>query len=341
MSTGYVYDDIFLKHDLTGHPENSHRLSAIMDYLVEHHLLPRIKKIACRLATEEELCQCHHPSLVQLVKNLCSEGYAQIDADTYVNEFSYEAAASAVGGMIDLTSTILKGTLSNGIVLARPPGHHATRMRSMGFCIFNTIAIGARTAVNNNQCKRAAIVDIDVHHGNGTQDIFYKDPAIMYISTHQYPHYPGTGTIHERGDGAAERTKVNIPFPPYAGDHCYREAFMRIVLPLLERFHPAFIFVSVGFDAHHSDPLSGITLSLNTYNWLCRSLIGAAKNLCSGRIIFCLEGGYSLPVLAAGVGNIVRGLIGEQAFDDPFPAHTSTECDVADLLSSIEDLHGL
>jgi acetoin utilization deacetylase AcuC-like enzyme len=341
MKTGYVYDDIFLKHDLPGHPENSQRLSAIMDYLKEHHLLGRIEKIASRLATEEELFQSHHPSLVQLVKELCIEGYAQIDADTYVNEFSYKAAASAVGGMIDLTRTIIKGRLSNGIVLARPPGHHATRLRSMGFCIFNTVASGAITAVNDIHTKRAAIVDIDVHHGNGTQDIFNKNPAVMYISTHQYPHYPGTGTIHEMGESSAEGTKVNIPFPPYAGDYCYREAFMRIVLPLLERFHPGFIFVSVGFDAHHSDPLAGITLSLHSYNWLCRSLIQAAENLCSGRIIFCLEGGYNLPVLAAGTGNIVRGLIGEHSFDDPIPPHTSTECDVADLLLSIEHLHGL
>ncbi|MBN1698522.1 MAG: histone deacetylase [Spirochaetales bacterium] len=346
MRTGYVYDDIFLKHDLPGHPENPGRLRAIMEYLEERGLLSRMVKAAARPASEDELCTCHHPSLVRLVRELCSEGYGQIDEDTYVNQYSYEAASMAAGGMIDLTRSILAGDLSNGIVLARPPGHHATTYRSMGFCLFNTVAIGMKAALKDPSCKKAAVVDIDVHHGNGTQEIFYKNPAALYVSIHQYPHYPGTGALLERGEGEAEGTTVNIPFPPFAGDHAYTGAFTKIVLPVLDRFRPDFIFISVGFDAHRADRLSETGLGLRTYHWMCGSLAAAAKKLCSGRIVFCLEGGYNPGVLAAGTGNIVRSLIGESSFDDLSFDDTSfgeaePECDVTAVLKSVEHLHNL
>ncbi|MBN2439725.1 MAG: histone deacetylase [Spirochaetales bacterium] len=343
MKTGLIYDDIFLKHDLPGHPEHAGRLKAVMSYLDEHSLAGKCERIIPRQAAEEELYTCHDRALVSLIKSSGDEGLVRIDPDTYMNEFSYEAAVKAAGGMIDLADAVMRGELTNGIVLSRPPGHHATASRSMGFCLFNTIALGARYCILTKKCKKAAIVDIDVHHGNGTQSIFYNDPSVLYISTHQYPHYPGTGRMNETGEGEGAGTTINIPFPAMTGDSGYSKVLEKIIIPALHRYQPEILFVSVGFDGHEKDPLSSIHLSLSGYNTLCRALIKAAEELCHQRIIFNLEGGYVPDVLGPGIGNIVRALIGDPTREDSFPAimdreshHTTDE-----LIKRMKEMHNL
>lgn len=340
-NVGYIYDPVFLKHNQPEHPENAGRLEVILKYLKNNNLLEKLTKIKVREASEEEIMLCHDKSLIETVKNACSKGFSYLDEDTYVNSYTYNAAVCAAGGMIELVNNIMGDSIVKGIVLSRPPGHHATETKSMGFCIFNTVAIGARYAIRKNNLEKAAIVDIDVHHGNGTESIFYNDPSVMYISAHQYPHYPGTGTLKNTGSGEAEGTNINIPFPAYSDDDGYKDAFDNVVIPVLKRFNPKLIFVSAGFDGHMADPISDINLSLTGYNRICRSLINAADQICKGKIIFSLEGGYNLNVLAPGFGNIVRGLIGDDMCDDPFPSYDYRKSDVSKLIEKLKEVHNL
>jgi acetoin utilization deacetylase AcuC-like enzyme len=346
MTTGIVYNDVFLQHDLPGHPENAGRLKAIMSYLETQSLLPGIERMTGRPAEEEELLLCHDQKLITLLKTPGRPGIHHIDMDTYMNEYSWEAAVTAAGGMIDLAGRIADKKLKNGIILARPPGHHATRHQAMGFCLLNTIALGAGSLLASKKIKNAAIVDIDVHHGNGTQDIFYNDPDLLYISTHQYPHYPGTGSMNQTGEGEGKGTTLNIPFPAFTGDRGYMIVLKEVIVPALQRFCPGFIFVSLGFDAHADDPLSSIQLSLTGYHEVCGGLIQTAEEVCGGRIIFCLEGGYNGNVLGPGTGNIVRALTGDNTYDDPLPrSGESLGPEPADklmeLIEEIKKIHNL
>jgi len=341
MSTGIIYDDIFLKHNLPGHPEHAGRLKAIITYLNKKSLFDKCVILDARPASIEELLTCHDQSLVSLLEDFGKNGLAHIDLDTYMNEFSYEAALKAVGGIIDLAGKIIDNELANGIVLSRPPGHHATASRAMGFCLFNTIALGARSCIIKRNLKKVAIIDIDVHHGNGTQWIFYNDPAVFYISTHQYPHYPGSGGIKETGEGMGKGTTLNIPFPEYTGDKGYNKAAEELIIPALRKFKPEFLFVSVGFDAHSQDPLSSIQLSLSGYNNISRALISLADEICHGRIIFNLEGGYNLDVLGPGCGNIIRGLIGDITCDDPFLQGKEKTEKTDEMIGIIKQTHNL
>jgi acetoin utilization deacetylase AcuC-like enzyme len=340
MKTGLVYDDIFLKHEFPTHPENFARLNAVVTYLKDRKLFDRCVSIEARPAREEELLTCHNTSLIELLKIAGIGAVTFLGRDTFVNSFSYRAATTAAGGAIELAAKITSGELSSGIILSRPPGHHATPTRAMGFCLLNTIAIAARSCVLSMKLNRVAIVDIDVHHGNGTQEIFYNDPKVLYISTHAYPLYPGTGSAEQTGQGEAVGTTINIPFPASTGDKGYERAAGEIIVPALERFGPEIIFVSVGFDAHPSDPLSPLKLSLSGYDRICSALIHAANAICNGRIIFSLEGGYNPDVLAPGVGNIVRRLLADSEIEDPFP-HDNSEENVDALIDSIKKLHNL
>ncbi|MDX1520616.1 MAG: histone deacetylase, partial [Anaerolineae bacterium] len=250
MSTGYVYDEIFTKHNLPGHPENANRLTAVMSYLNRTEILPRLTEIPSRPATMEELTRCHNPRYIRLVEETCRNGGGQLDPDTYVNEHSFEAAIKAVGGLIDLTASVVNGSLANGFALVRPPGHHATPLRAMGFCLFGTVAIAARAARFDMGLERVAIIDFDGHHGNGTQAILDEDPNILFVSSHQYPFYPGTGHWNEIGSRQGEGTKVNLPLSSGTNDEGLTRLYHEIVYPIIRRFQPELILVSAGFDAH-------------------------------------------------------------------------------------------
>lgn len=341
MSTGYVFDEIFTKHNLPAHPENANRLRASLEYLMDNSILPHLTQVSSRPATPEELSRCHQVRYIQMVEETCRNGGGMLDADTYTNEFSYEAAVHAAGGLVDLTAAVIEGELDNGFALVRPPGHHATPIRAMGFCLFGTVAIAARAARLDKGLERVAIVDFDVHHGNGTQAILDEDPTILFVSSHQYPYYPGTGAISDIGRGQGKGTKLNIPLSPNIGDEGFKQLYGEVVFPVLRRFQPELILVSVGFDAHWDDPLANIGLSLPGYNWLCRSLIELAAELCQGRIVFTLEGGYNLRVLAPGVGNLFRALMAEETVDDPLGPSPWAEPDVSPLLADLKEIHHL
>ncbi len=341
MPTGYVYEEIFTKHDFPGHPENAYRLVRVMDYLDKKGILAQLTQVPSRPARREELIRCHHPQHIELVKSVCQNGGGMLDPDTYTNEFSYEAALHAAGGLIDLTFGVIDGTLNNGFALVRPPGHHATPDRAMGFCLFGNVAIAARAAIAEKGLERVAIIDFDVHHGNGTQAILDDDPAVMFVSSHQYPFYPGSGSINDIGTGGAAGTKLNLPLMAKTDDEGFQRLYSEVVFPVLRRFQPELILVSVGFDAHWKDPLANIDLSLTGYCWLVEHLIALANEMCQGRIVFTLEGGYDVEVLAPGVGNVFRALMNNNEYHDDLGQSFWAGIDVSGLLNQLKQIHNL
>lgn len=341
LRTGLVFDEIFLKHDQTGHPENAKRLESIIYGLKEKSLLDKVKQLNSRLAEIDEITICHLKEYVEYVKEFCENGGGFLDPDTYANLYSYEAAATAVGSSIDLTKAIINGELKNGFALLRPPGHHALANRSMGFCLFGNIAIAAKTALQYPEINKVAIVDFDVHHGNGTQALVGDDPNILFISSHQYPFYPGTGSIREIGTGAAEGTVINIPLQAGVGDEGFKVVYEKLIIPSLKRFKPDLILVSAGYDAHWDDPLANLNLSLSGFNHISRELMKCAEEICSGKIIFFLEGGYNLGVLKEGVANTIRALLGIEDFEDPIGKSNIAEPEIKKLVNELIQIHKL
>jgi acetoin utilization deacetylase AcuC-like enzyme len=313
--TGIVYSDRFLDHDTgPGHPERPERLRALVPHLQKASLWASARHLTFEPATEELLTRVHTPGHVRFVRESCLRGATLLDeGDTRVSKMSYDAAILAAGGVAAAVDAVMLGELRNVFCAVRPPGHHAERDRAMGFCLFNNAAIGARHAQTSHGAGRVAIIDWDVHHGNGTQHIFYDDPSVLYISTHQYPFYPGTGSRGERGIGPGEGATLNIPMPAGAGEREYLSAFRDEILPALARFRPELIIVSAGFDAHRNDPLANINLTEATFATLTSLVMDAARGACGGRIVSILEGGYNLTALALSVESHLRTLMHGQA----------------------------
>jgi acetoin utilization deacetylase AcuC-like enzyme len=341
MSTAYVYDPIYLEHNLPSHPENARRLEHILSVLEAEGMLARLELLEPRPATVEELERVHAPTLVRQVERIAQAGGGYLDMDTYVSARSYDAALMAAGGLVRAVEAALAGEIDNGFALVRPPGHHATATRAMGFCLFNNIAVAAQAALAGGQAERVLIADFDVHHGNGTQDISADDDAIFYFSSHQYPHYPGTGHWQETGRGAGKGTLLNVPLPAQVGDAGYAQVFAELLWPLAERFRPDLILVSAGYDAHWNDPLAHMNLSLTGYAWLMQELVRMAEELCDGRIVSTLEGGYQLEVLAYGVLNSFYALLGEDTIADPLGPSPYPEKPVDALVTRLKDVHNL
>lgn len=341
MTTLYVFDPIFLEHHLEGHPENAGRLQRILQVLNEHDVLERTERLSPRSATLDEVFAVHSPAMVQRIRQITAAGGGYLDPDTYVSPHSLEAALMAAGGTVQLAQTILDCEAANGFALVRPPGHHATSTRSMGFCLLNNVAIAARAILQRGQVKRVLIADFDVHHGNGTQEIFETDPHVFYFSVHQSPLYPGTGRMFEVGQGDGQGTVLNVPLPPGVGDSGYQQVFEEVVWPLAERFAPEIILVSAGYDAHWSDPLANMNLSLSGYAQVQRELVSMADKLCNGRIAFALEGGYQLDVLAYGVLNGFYALLKDGQVMDPLGPPPIPERPVDELIAQLRRIHGL
>lgn len=341
MSTGYVYDEMFLKHNQLGHPENRSRLEQTLALLETTGMLARLTQIPARPASREELTRVHTSSYVDQVQAISERGGGHLDPDTYTNADSYQAALLAAGGLIEATLAVIDGQVRNAFALVRPPGHHAMPGRGMGFCLFGNVAIAAVAARQDRGLDRVLIVDFDVHHGNGTQAMLEQEPAICFVSTHQYPYYPGTGAAHETGLGAGQGTVVNMPLSPGAGDLVFQELYQQVLTPVARRFAPDLILVSAGFDAHWDDPLAGLGLSLGGYAWIVRTLTSLAEELCGGRIVFTLEGGYHLDVLSYGVLNTFHALLGDQTVEDPLGPSRWSEPDAAEYIASLRQLHGL
>ena len=341
LTTGLEFDQIFLKHNQTGHPENAKRLESILAGLKDSGLFQKLKQIKSRQAEIGEISYGHNEDYIEYVKRFCEKDGGYLDPDTYTNKYSFDAASTGVGSSIDLTIAVIKGDLKNGFALLRPPGHHALANRSMGFCLFGNISIAAKAALKQPGAEKIAIVDFDVHHGNGTQALIGDDPNILFISTHQYPFYPGTGSLREIGKGEAEGTVINIPLGAGVGDYGFNKVYEEIILPALKRFNPDLILVSAGYDAHWDDPLANLNISLTGYDWISRELIKLSNELCSGKIIFFLEGGYNLDVLKYGVTNTIRGLMEIDIFDDPLGPSKTTEPGINRLINELRQIHKL
>jgi len=341
MKAGYVYDPVYLKHETGYHPENAQRLEAIMAHLEETRLIAKLTPIKPRPATVEELTYVHQASYISSIQDAAVRGGGWLDADTVMSPDSYDAALYAAGGAIEATNAVISGRVNSAFALVRPPGHHATALAAMGFCLFNNIAIAARHALEKHKLEKVAIIDFDVHHGNGTQEAFYSNPQVLYISTHQYPHYPGTGTIGETGSGAAKGSTVNIPLPSGSGDDEYRQVFKQIIVPVTRRFRPELILVSAGYDLHWKDRLAMMEVSTTGFAEMVQTIKELANELCGGKIVVTLEGGYNLKALATSVKATFDVLLGKSDIEDPLgqPERRWAAPDISSLIKAIKETH--
>lgn len=341
MTTAYLYSPVFLEHEESGHPESPERLREIMRVLKETGVLPRLTALDPIPATDEQIEAVHSPELIAQIQSIVSRGGGHLDYETYTNARSLDAAKLAAGAAVRAVDAVIANEVDNAFALVRPPGHHATRNRAMGFCLFNNIAIAAQHALDAHHLERVLIVDYDVHHGNGTQDIFYRTPRVLYFSTHQYPFYPGTGDWREIGEGDGIGYTVNVPLPPGVGDDGYQRIFDDFLFPLAERYRPEFVLASVGFDAHWCDPLAMENLSIAGYAALARMLTAIARENCAGRIVFALEGGYDLGAVAHGTAATFRALLGDETIPDPLGPSRRASRDIGDIDDYIEHLKGV
>ncbi len=308
MTTLFVTHPAGLDHRTpAGHPERPDRLRAI-DRALEAERFQLLAREEAPMADVDVVALCHPTSYVEAIRNANPrEGMVRLDADTSMSPGTFEAALRAVGGAALAADEIMAGRASNAFCAMRPPGHHAEKTHAMGFCFFNTAAITARHVQKKHGAERVAIVDFDVHHGNGTQDIFWSDPTVLYCSTHEMPLYPGTGAASERGD---HDTIVNAPLRAGDGGERFRDAFETVILPRLTAFRPDFLVISAGFDAHMRDPLANLNLLEPDYAWVTQKLMEIATASARGRIVSVLEGGYDLQGLAGSVSAHVGALMG-------------------------------
>lgn len=311
--TGYVYDERYLRHDPGAwHPERPDRLKAIQKNLQESGLTELVVPIPPYAAPLEWVERLHDPQYIRRFREACAQGKNIFEVpDCGICPESYDIALLAAGGVLAAADAVMGGQAENAFCAVRPPGHHAERDRALGFCFFNNIALGAVYLLENFGLDRVAIVDWDVHHGNGTQHLFEADPRVFYLSLHEDPQYcyPGTGYRRETGKGPGQGFTLNLPFPPRSGDEEYLEVFKKEGLPRLMEFAPQFLMISAGFDAHQSDPLAHMNLSRDAYRQMARLLLDLARESAGGRLITVLEGGYNLEVLEECTEDHVRLLL--------------------------------
>ncbi len=309
MKTGIIKDKRFLKHNPGAyHVEGPERLKVIYEML-EEDFPASLKEIPPRPATEEEICLVHTPGHYRTIRSTREKERTILDADTSASSDSFEAACLAVGGVLEGVDKIMAGEVKNVFALIRPPGHHAEAAKAMGFCLFNNIAVGAQYLRKKHSLNRILIVDWDVHHGNGTQNAFYKTDEVLYFSLHQFPHYPGTGHFSETGAGRGEGYTVNLPLSGGKGDSDYLLQFEKVLTPLAASYKPQFILVSAGFDPHQDDPLSSMLLSDEGFAGMTLKLMELAEKWTEGRLLLALEGGYSLEALQKSVRQVLLHLL--------------------------------
>ena len=303
MATALIaHDDCYDHVTPPGHPEQVARLDAVLGALKDMDLV----RVAAPMAAEADLLRVHPQEHVDAVRAAApSEGWRSLDADTHMSVGSLAAAYRAAGANVRAVDMVLGGEVQNAFAAVRPPGHHAERTTPMGFCLFGSVSIAAKHALDHHGLKRVAIVDFDVHHGNGTHDLCEDDARILFCSTHQMPLYPGTGHAHEDG---AYGNVLNVPLPDGAGSKAFRDAMERLVLPAVDAFKPELLLISAGFDAHADDPLAGMRLVEDDFAWVTEQLCDLADRHCQGRVVSTLEGGYDLEALAASTAAHVQVL---------------------------------
>ena len=320
LQTGYIIDERFVNHrPPDGHPERPARIETLIE-VMNAYRREGVVRLEPRLATEEELLLNHDGALVEQVRMTTGRGAFAFDADTYASSDTYETACLAAGGLLAMVDAVVSGEVDNGFVLVRPPGHHAEADRAMGFCFFNNVAIAARYLLKKDGVERVLIMDFDVHHGNGTQRSFYAVDDVMYISTHQFPFYPGTGAAEEIGVADGIGFNVNVPFPAGFGDDEHVAAFKHVIDPVARQFDPDFVLISAGFDAHHTDPLAEMRVTGAGFAAMTRMLLSIAMDHAQGRCAAVLEGGYSLDGLRESVPAVFDALGGTNLAHEPVRA---------------------
>lgn len=341
MTTVYVSHPRYVEHHLPEHPEHAGRIRAVWQRIEESGLKARLRVLDAQPVSDEQIAAVHTPEYVALLDHISTlERMVRLDADTYAAPVSVEIARLSAGALTTTVDEIFAGRARNGLAACRPPGHHAVAERGMGFCLLSNAAIAARHAQRRYGVERVLIVDYDVHHGNGTDAIFYDDPSVLFVSTHQHPLYPGTGLIGDTGAGRGLGYSINIPLPAGVGDAGFAEVYRQILWPAAERYQPELIIVSAGFDGHWKDPLAGMKLTLDGYAHLTSELRRMADSLCGGRILFAMEGGYNLDAISYGITNIARVLLGD-APDDPMgkPDLPRGETSAASVIAQVRAAH--
>ncbi|CAG0931127.1 Histone deacetylase-like amidohydrolase [Thermoflexales bacterium] len=345
MATGYLYDPVYLQHAQTDHVEGPERLTAINDALDETGMRDRLVALTPEPISSERLSRVHHTRHIERVRAVAERGgggLMGLGDETYVAPRSYEAACLAAGAVVSGVEAVLRGEVKNAFALVRPPGHHAFADHGEGFCLFNNVALAAATARAEFNLERVLIVDFDVHHGNGTNAIFYRDPGVLFFSTHQWGIYPGTGYWDEVGVGAGVGYSVNVPMLPGWGDEAMRCVFDDLLVPIARRFQPQLLLVSAGYDPSWTDRLGSMLVTTPGFFNLTRTLTQLADELCDGRLGMTLEGGYGLAGLAYGVVASFAALLGDGAVADPVgpPRYAEKPFD-EQYLKQLRALHGL
>ena len=308
--TGIAFDERMLAHDAgPGHPERPERLRALLQHLEG---ATGVQRLGSQLATAEDLALVHDPRVIEFLAGTALRPRTVIDPDTATSAGSWDAARLAVGCLLTTCDAVLAGQVDTGFALVRPPGHHAEYDRPMGFCLLNNVAIAAAW-LRQRGLGRVAIIDWDLHHGNGTQHLFEHDPNVLYVSTHQYPYYPGTGAVTDVGLGAGAGATLNLPFPVGFGDAEFRRAFDEVIVPVVRQFAPEFVLISAGFDCDGRDPLGGLTVTPGGIGYMTRVLQEVAAETARGRVVAVLEGGYDLDAIVEGVDAVLGVLQGQSA----------------------------
>ena len=335
----YTTDDVFLEHDMPTHPERADRLRAVHARLTAGGLLQRMQSVPPTPAPRAWLTRVHDPAYLDWLEEQRPQRPHYVERDTYLGPSSYRVARLAVGGTVLATEAVLSGRARSGLALVRPPGHHALRDQPMGFCLLNNVACAAAYALEEGGLSRVLIFDFDAHHGNGTQEAFWEDPRVLYVSIHQRPLFPGSGAATERGAGAGTGYTVNLPLPPGSGDSSLDYLVSSVVGPLADSFRPELVMLSAGYDAHWRDPLTGLSVSLSGFTALAESAVAIATRHCRGRLLAALEGGYDHEALAVGVANLAEVLLGtpDRCIDPVGPPPTAALDDL-DRLERLREM---
>ncbi|HEU18183.1 MAG TPA: histone deacetylase [Deltaproteobacteria bacterium] len=312
VKTGIVRDERYLRHE-TGrfHPESPQRLEAIYEMLDSSDMKGKFVNIKPRYADEDEISAVHSQSYIERVASTSGKKQTFLDPDTETSPESFGIAKLAVGGLLNAIDGVIEGDVNNAFALIRPPGHHAERGRAAGFCIFNNVAVGALHAIRNHRMKKILVVDWDLHHGNGTQNTFYEDPKVLYFSTHQFPFYPGSGSVNEIGRGSGLGYTINVPLRRGPGDAEYLRIFRKILEPVALDYKPDLVLLSAGFDIYYNDPLGGMQVTPAGFRNLVRVLLNIADACSKGRFVVTLEGGYNIQGLRDSVKAVLLEMKGE------------------------------
>jgi acetoin utilization deacetylase AcuC-like enzyme len=335
--TAVVVDKQYLKHQPgESHPERPERVKVLLDLAAgldpaKFQILPP------KPANRADIEAMHGEAYVRLIESTSEHNVYALDGDTITCRDSFGVGVLAVGGFLRLIDGIAAKEIQNGFALVRPPGHHALRNRAMGFCLFNTMAIGAEYVKRAHGAKKVLIMDWDVHHGNGTQDAFYDDPSVLFISTHQYPYYPGSGAVNEVGAGGGEGYTINIPLPAGCADTEYLQVFQDIVVPAAERFAPDWILVSAGFDPHRRDPLGGMGVTEEGFGAMALRLLDLADRFAGSRIAFLLEGGYDLAALRNSVAAVLNAM--QERRKKNLPSVNLADSKISPLIRRVLQIH--